>query len=90
MTIQTEALNVAFDALRNSQDYKMGRAITVEAVELIEESLAQRTWVGLTDEDRQSVFESLPDMLDGFLNKWGWLHFAKAIEAKLRELNEVK
>jgi len=41
MTTQTEALNVALDALRNSQDYKMGRAITVEAVELIEEALAQ-------------------------------------------------
>jgi hypothetical protein len=47
----------------------------------------QRTWVGLTDEDRQAAFESLPDMLDGFLHKWGWLHFSKAIEAKLKEKN---
>ena len=47
----------------------------------------QRTWVGLKDEDRQAAFESLPDMLDGFLNKWGWLHFAKAIETKLKEKN---
>jgi hypothetical protein len=48
---------------------------------------AQRTWVGLTDEDRQAAFESMPDMLDGFLKKWGWLHFSKALEAKLKEKN---
>jgi len=47
----------------------------------------QRTWVGLTDEDRQAAFESMPNMLDGFLKTWGWLHFSKAIEAKLRERN---
>jgi len=44
-------------------------------------------WVGLTDEDRQAAFESMPDMLDGFLKTWGWLHFSKAIEAKLKERN---
>lgn len=44
-------------------------------------------WVGLTDEDRQAAFESMPDMLDGFLEKWGWLHFSKAIEAILKEKN---
>jgi plasmid stabilization system protein ParE len=47
----------------------------------------KRTWVGLTDEDRQAAFESMPDMLDGFLKKWGWLHFSKALEAKLKEKN---
>jgi hypothetical protein len=46
-------------------------------------------WVGLTDEDRKAAFESLPDMLDGFLNKWGWLHFSKAIEARLKEKNDI-
>ena len=49
----------------------------------------QRTWVGLTDEDRQAAFESMPDMLDGFLKTWGWLHFSKAIEAKLKEKNNA-
>jgi len=29
----------------------------------------------------------MPDMLDGFLKTWGWLHFSKAIEAKLKEKN---
>ena len=47
----------------------------------------QRTWVGLTDEDRQAAFESMPDMLEGFLKTWGWLHFSKALEAKLKEKN---
>lgn len=45
------------------------------------------SWVEMTDEDRQAAFNSLPDMLDGFLKTWGWLHFAKAIEAKCREKN---
>lgn len=45
------------------------------------------TWHELNDADRQKAFESLPDMLDGFLKTWGWLHFAKAIEAKCRQKN---
>jgi hypothetical protein len=36
-----EALRLALEALRNSQDYKQGRASTIEAVEDIEEALAQ-------------------------------------------------
>ena len=46
-----------------------------------------RTWNALSDEDRLRAFNSLPDMLDGFLKKWGWLHFAQAIEAICREKN---
>ena len=45
------------------------------------------SWVELTDEDRDRAFNTLPDMLDGFMKKWGWLHFAKAIEAICREKN---
>jgi len=56
-------------------------------VNLFYAPVAQRKWVGLTDKDRQEAFESMPDMLDGFLKKWGWLHFSKAIEAKLKEKN---
>ena len=36
-----EALKLALKALKNSQDYKQGRASAVEAVEDIEEALAQ-------------------------------------------------
>lgn len=45
------------------------------------------TWIALTDDDRKRAFESLPNMLDGFLKKWGWLHFAKAIEEICKEKN---
>ncbi len=41
MTSQ-EAMNHAIDVLRDSQDYKMGRAMTVEAVEFLEEALAKQ------------------------------------------------
>jgi len=44
-------------------------------------------WIELTDEDRERAFNSLPDMRYGFLKKWGWLHFAKAVEASCREKN---
>ncbi len=35
-------MNHAIDVLRDSQDYKMGRAMTVEAVEFLEEALAKQ------------------------------------------------
>jgi hypothetical protein len=44
-------------------------------------------WNALTDEDRKAAFESLPDMLEGFLKKWGWLNFAKEIERRCMEKN---
>ena len=47
-------------------------------------------WVALTDEDRTRAFESLPNMLEGFLKLWGWLDFAKAIEAICREKNATR
>ncbi|MES2973419.1 MAG: hypothetical protein V4757_07410 [Pseudomonadota bacterium] len=47
-------------------------------------------WVALTDDDRDRAFQTLPDMLDGFMKKWGWLHFAKAIEDICREKNEAR
>lgn len=45
-------------------------------------------WNALTDEDRKAAFESLPDMLEGFMKKWGWLHFAKEIERRCYEKNQ--
>jgi hypothetical protein len=44
-------------------------------------------WHALTDADRDAAFHTLPDMLDGFLQKWGWLHFAKAVEAQCAAKN---
>lgn len=48
---------------------------------------ARPAWVALTDEDRTRAFQSLPDMLEGFMKTWGWRHFAKAVEAICREKN---
>lgn len=45
------------------------------------------TWNALTDDDRKRALESMPDWLDGFMKKWGWLHFAKAIEDICKEKN---
>jgi hypothetical protein len=45
------------------------------------------SWIYLTDEDRNRAFESLPDGLEGFLKKWGWLHFAKSIESACKDKN---
>lgn len=47
-----------------------------------------REWIALTDDDRIDVMKSLPDAIDGFLKGWGWLHFAKAIEARCAALNK--
>ena len=63
------------------------RKLKAKVARLEKALAAQQQWVGLTDEDRKAAFESLPDMLDGFLKTWGWLHFSKAIEAKLKEKN---
>lgn len=47
----------------------------------------QTAWVALTYEDRKAAFESLPDMLEGFMKKWGWLNFANEIERRCMEKN---
>lgn len=46
-------------------------------------------WVSLTDDDRYQAFAALPDALEGFLKKWGWLHFAKEIERRCMEKNKA-
>lgn len=51
-----EALKLALEALRNSQDYKQGRASTIEAVEDIEEALAQPVQEPVCDKDPQGCW----------------------------------
>lgn len=46
-------------------------------------------WRPLTDEDRRSALEAMPDWLGGFLKKWGWLNFAKEIERRCMEKNKA-
>jgi len=43
---------------------------------------AQRTWVGLTDEEIKTICSE-----NGWDSSWQSLRFARAIEAKLKELN---
>jgi hypothetical protein len=65
-------------------------AIRAEERAAIAASAQDADWIALTDADRERAFNSLPDMLDGFLKKWGWLHFAQAIEDICREKNAMK
>jgi len=43
---------------------------------------SQRTWVGLTDEEIKTICSE-----NGWDSSWQSLRFARAIEAKLKELN---
>jgi len=47
----------------------------------------QRTWVGLTDEEILDNCESVPDYDIG---NYDLIQFARAIEAKLKEKNELR
>jgi hypothetical protein len=64
------------------EDYQAVRKVLVDTLQQLEEALAKREWVGLTDED-----------LEPLCNEWrivfgSWTYeFAKAIEAKLKEKN---
>ena len=71
------------------QDYERGfidgmqkqmQSSVDRAVNAMAEQPAQRTWVGLTDDERLEVAE-----IDG-ADEWFW-KVCKAIEAKLKELN---
>jgi len=58
--MSTEAMNHAIDVLKDSQDYKMGRAMTVEAVEALEEALVKQDqdW-SLLEATQQSLREHM-------------------------------
>jgi hypothetical protein len=66
-------------------------AVLQSRVEELEAQLRERgepvAWEPLTDDDRTAAFQSLPNMLEGFLKTWGWLHFAKEIELRCKEKN---
>ena len=87
MSKKDEALKLALEALEeitdevfSPYDNKLGEAITALR-EALEEQPAQRTWVGLTDEEQTQVAWSCGAM------SADWLDFARAIEAKLKEKN---
>ncbi|TDV39577.1 hypothetical protein C7405_101696 [Paraburkholderia caballeronis] len=72
---------------RRAQDAWIGWQARATAPQSGEKDGEQAAWVALTDEDRKAAFESLPDMLEGFMKKWGWLNFAKEIERRCMEKN---
>ena len=77
-----EALNLAQKELifyrdfANCQDWRDESQVVITA---IKEALAQRTWVGLTDDEQQQAYEQWQND--------GWGVFYNAIETKLKEKN---
>jgi hypothetical protein len=45
---------------------------------------AQRTWVGLTDEEQSFIYDQVKQIVN---SKPFWVRFADAIEAKLKDKN---
>ena len=67
-----EALQIALNALTDF-DYDK----RMKAIESIKEALETKKWVGLTDEEIESVY----------MNTMNFQQNAKALEAKLKEKN---
>ena len=55
---------------------------------VIAELDAQRTWVGLTDKQTTQVIKSMPKGIKGWMIDRDLHDFSKAIEAKLKQLND--
>jgi hypothetical protein len=66
-----ETMKLALDVLKNSQDYKMGRSMTVEAVEALEEAVLKldRQIVSLQCAHCQVTIETLNDKVMSLLAK---------------------
>ena len=85
-----EALRLALQMLEieEAQTHYPSQCL-LKAITAIKESLAhppQRTWQGLTDEEILDKCESVPDYDIGNRDL---IQFARAIEAKLKEKNNV-
>ena len=91
---QTEALRLALEALKSifasTHPYREDGTCTInddsvelsnKAISAIEEALAQRTWVGLTDGVMCDI------AIEHGLMSIDWIDFARAIEAKIKEKN---
>ena len=85
MTTLRQAAEQALEALQATMathdSWEAVCDVKDEAITALREALAQREWVGLTDEERNQVAWSCGAM------SADWLEFADAIEAKLREKN---
>jgi hypothetical protein len=79
MRTQTESI-----ARRAAKDITKGYDIKVRIEMAIEQALAQRTWVGLTDEEIDKAWRSVDYTVPWEQHR---IDIAKAIEAKLKEKN---
>ena len=70
-----DELNLVLDALKFCHGGEP--CGTAEAIAVVEKALAQRTWVGLTDEDRYEFAAA----------QYGWEELLIAAEDKLKEKN---
>ena len=77
-----EALKLALEALEKYAHDFGSSDLSVKAMYVARKTLAQRTWVGLTDEERK---ETLQSVNTGFVVDASVV--AQAIEAKLKEKN---
>ena len=87
-----EALRMALDALEtelsidwtNNDEFNASAEKMHEAIAAIKEALAQRTWVGLTEEDLKLLSAEWRIVYGAWMDD-----FARDIEAKLKEKNFV-
>ena len=49
--------------------------------------MAQRPWVGLTDESITQVIDLMPNGINGWMSDWDLYEFARAVLAKSKEKN---
>ena len=73
-------LNLVLDALKFCHGGEP--CGTAEAIAVVEKALAQRRWVGLTDEEIEVLFQTAAGA-----DEEVHIRFAHAIQAKLKELN---
>ncbi len=82
-----EALKLALEALEHEANIGNDDAYKLER-DAIKEALAQRTWVGLTHEEIDKIYEA-------HHNQYGECEsvnfgYERAIESKLKEKNELR
>jgi hypothetical protein len=93
-----EALKLALEEIQKYEK-ETGEKLTLRANKLVLEpdeltiaymsglydgKKAQRTWVGLTDEEQSFIYDQVKQIVN---SKPFWVRFADAIEAKLKEKN---
>ena len=69
-----EALQIALEALTDF-DYDK----RMKAIEIIKEALETKKWVGLTDEEIETIYAEC--------NVWDKFEYERMLEAKLKEKN---